>query len=215
MANRSKIIRIVLTAVTILGAAIALFVGKMATDSDFRKSTFAGVCNMLANSATPEFKALKCEFLSSVSGKVLEIGPGTGINFGCFRNNSKISEWIGIEPNEHMDAYLKSAAANYSIAFPVTLVHNTAEAMPDVASDSIDTVVSTHVLCSVADIDKVWCCCAFNSSRPDWCADYCGDLSRAQSRWPLLLLGTCCRIRRDNLALGAGRLLLLSEHNPL
>src|SRR5260370_34942038 len=49
----------------------------------------------------------KRALLGSLRGTVLEIGPGTGVNLGYYAPGIT---WIGIEPNVHMQAYLRKEA---------------------------------------------------------------------------------------------------------
>lgn len=100
-------------------------------------------------------ESYKRKLLGSLSGDVLEIGPGTGTNFAYFPSGVR---WTGIEPNVFMHDQLKAEARK----FGVTAAHihpATAETlmMPDT---SMDAVVGTHVLCSVADqtraLQEIW-----------------------------------------------------------
>ena len=94
-------------------------------------------------------KARKEELFKNVNGKVLELGPGTGVNFK-FLNNKSI-EWFGVEPNYAMHNYLFKAADDTSIK--ASLLECTSEniCLPD---NSMDVVISTEVLCSVTDMQK-------------------------------------------------------------
>lgn len=91
---------------------------------------------------------LKQTLLGDLRGRVLEIGPGAGINFPYY---SPEIEWIGIEPNDHMRPYLEREAQKYGLNIQV--YQQDAEGLP-VADNSIDAVVSTYVLCSVDRLDE-------------------------------------------------------------
>ena len=82
----------------------------------------------------------------NLTGRVLEIGPGTGVNLLFLKNNM---EWIGIEPNEAMHPYLRSKAEKLGI--DVRLETGMSEKI-QVPENSIDSVISTLVLCSVGDL---------------------------------------------------------------
>ena len=82
-----------------------------------------------------------------LAGTVVEIGPGTGPNFGYLPRGVR---WIGIEPNVHMHPYLKNAAREHGI--DVELRPGLAEALP-LEDASADAVISTLVLCSVPNLD--------------------------------------------------------------
>jgi ubiquinone/menaquinone biosynthesis C-methylase UbiE len=89
----------------------------------------------------------KRSLFSSLEGKVLEIGPGTGPNLPYY---PKDIHWIEIEPNPHMHSYLEKQAEKLSLKIDLRI--GNAEWL-DVEDNSIDTVVSTLVLCSVSNID--------------------------------------------------------------
>ena len=92
-----------------------------------------------ASAIAPRKEAL----LRDLGGDVLEIGPGGGANFAYY---SPQMRWVGVEPNPYMHDYLRAAAAQYPFAIDIRL--GSAEELP-AADNSIDAVVSTHVLCSV------------------------------------------------------------------
>lgn len=88
----------------------------------------------------------KGPLFAELSGTVLEVGPGTGVNLGYFRNRAV--RWIGVEPNLHMERYLRAEANR--LGMPIDLRVGTADRMP-VSDGSVDAVISTLVLCSVPD----------------------------------------------------------------
>ncbi len=80
-------------------------------------------------------------------GRVLELGVGAGQNFGFYRDG--VTSLVGIDPSPQL---LERAAENgRSRGFEISLIAAPAECLP-VDSASIDTVVSTWTLCSVADM---------------------------------------------------------------
>jgi ubiquinone/menaquinone biosynthesis C-methylase UbiE len=91
----------------------------------------------------------KTSLLSGIRGTIVEIGPGTGANFRYYPRGI---HWIGAEPNRHMHRYLRRAADSSGLAIDVR--SSRAEAL-DLADQSADAVISTAVLCSVDDLDKV------------------------------------------------------------
>ncbi len=100
----------------------------------------------------PEYKSLgelKQALLGNLQNKVLEIGPGAGANLAYYPDNIY---WIGVEPNPHMHPYLEREAQQHRLS-NIELYQGTAEDLP-VEDESIDHVVSTHVLCSVSDLDR-------------------------------------------------------------
>jgi ubiquinone/menaquinone biosynthesis C-methylase UbiE len=92
---------------------------------------------------------LKQALLGSLQGKVLEIGPGAGANLAYY---PKEIEWIGVEPNPFMHSYLEQEAGDRGIK-NIELYSGTAEELP-FKDHTIDSVVSTHVLCSVQNLDR-------------------------------------------------------------
>jgi ubiquinone/menaquinone biosynthesis C-methylase UbiE len=98
----------------------------------------------------PEYGSLgelKQALLGNLRHKVLEIGPGAGASLAYYPN--KI-HWIGVELNPYMHPYLEREAQQQGLS-NIELRQGSAENLP-VEDESIDTVVSTHVLCSVKDI---------------------------------------------------------------
>jgi SAM-dependent methyltransferase len=90
----------------------------------------------------------KHRLLGGLSGDVLEIGPGAGANLRFFPPGVR---WIGVEPNAWAHAYLAREAARHGVAAEVR--EGVAESLP--ATDaSVDAVVSTLVLCTVADVPR-------------------------------------------------------------
>src|SRR6185437_2127574 len=88
----------------------------------------------------------KERLFAGLSGTVLEIGPGTGVNLRYLRNNSV--QWIGVEPNFFMERYLRDEATRHGIVIEYRV--GTADNLP-VSDASVDAVISTLVLCCVPD----------------------------------------------------------------
>ena len=91
----------------------------------------------------------KRALMGDLSGTVLEIGPGTGVNLGYYAPGVR---WIGIEPNVYMQPHLRKEAEARGLQ--VDLRTGVAERL-DAADNSVDAVVSTLVLCSVSSIERV------------------------------------------------------------
>jgi ubiquinone/menaquinone biosynthesis C-methylase UbiE len=85
--------------------------------------------------------------LANASGRVLEIGAGTGFNLPHYPEG--IDELVVTEPNAGMLRRAQRRATDK----PMTLVQAAAESLP-FEDSSFDTVVSTLVLCSVEDVDR-------------------------------------------------------------
>jgi len=83
--------------------------------------------------------------LGELRGTVLEIGAGSGANFADLSPDIR---WIGLEPNSGLHQRLQRAAAAWGHRGGV--VEGVAERIP-LADRSVDAVLGTLVLCSVAD----------------------------------------------------------------
>jgi SAM-dependent methyltransferase len=89
------------------------------------------------------------QLLAAASGRVLDIGAGTGLNLEHYRPGA-VSEVDILEPDGAMARRLRARAA--TAAVPCT-VHNVGVEEAGFADHSFDTVVSTLVLCTVPDLD--------------------------------------------------------------
>jgi len=92
--------------------------------------------------------ARKRSLLVGLRGTVLEIGPGAGVNLMHYDPSV---QWIGIEPNPYMRAYLEKEAERCGLQ--VDLRTGNAEQL-DVADQSVDAIVCTLALCSVPDVRR-------------------------------------------------------------
>jgi SAM-dependent methyltransferase len=93
--------------------------------------------------------ALKRELLANASGRVLEIGVGTGRSFPHY---PVLDELIGVEPSEPMRRRAQQRAVE--LGRDVKLLDAPGERLP-FENDTFDTVVSFAVLCSVDDPRRV------------------------------------------------------------
>ncbi len=91
----------------------------------------------------------KQALFAGINGDVLEIGPGTGVNLVYLPVGIR---WVGIEPNKYMHSYLRELGLKLGLSIDIRV--GTAEHLP-VPDNSMDAVISTQVLCSVADPAKV------------------------------------------------------------
>ncbi|MDI9833438.1 class I SAM-dependent methyltransferase [Streptomyces sp. KAU_LT] len=87
--------------------------------------------------------------LDGLSGRVLEIGAGNGLNFAHYP--ATVSEVVAIEPERSLRRLAVEAALRAEV--PVDVVPGTAEALP-VKSEGFDAVVLSLVLCSVRDVPR-------------------------------------------------------------
>jgi SAM-dependent methyltransferase len=94
-------------------------------------------------------RARKRELLGALRGTVLEIGAGRGRNLPDYGRGIR---WIGLEPNRRRHARLARIAAAHG--HRGTILGAVAERIP-MADASVAAVVSTVVLCSVDDQERV------------------------------------------------------------
>jgi ubiquinone/menaquinone biosynthesis C-methylase UbiE len=139
-----------------LGLLTSVVVYKVAYDDEWKRATFARVCSHMTASASPNMRSRKCNIASKVHGTVVEIGPGPGTSLECLSNNSRVTKLIGIEPNAHMRAYYEERQAELKPKFDIELHTGVfAENMHMIPDQSVDSILSLHVLCSVTSTDKV------------------------------------------------------------
>ncbi|MFF5938149.1 class I SAM-dependent methyltransferase [Streptomyces sp. NPDC012508] len=93
--------------------------------------------------------ALRTELLTGLSGRVIEIGAGNGLNFTHYPG--AVSEVVAIEPERHLRQLAAEAALRADV--PVDVVPGAAEALP-VKSEAFDAAVASLVLCTVRDVHR-------------------------------------------------------------
>lgn len=114
----------------------------------FRQRMFARVYRSASNVTLSEGVAEhKRRLLGPLRGIVVEFGPGTGDNFAWLTPDAV--NWIGLEPNLFMHEALLQAAAQAGIQGELRAATAEASGLPDACADA---VISTHVMCSVADV---------------------------------------------------------------
>jgi ubiquinone/menaquinone biosynthesis C-methylase UbiE len=108
----------------------------------FARSYARAVAGMNRRGGTAHRRAL----LAGLKGSVVEIGAGEGSAFGLYPDS--VIHVLAVEP----DNYLRSLAEGKvpSASVPVTVAAGSAERIP-AADASVDAVVTSLVLCSVAD----------------------------------------------------------------
>jgi ubiquinone/menaquinone biosynthesis C-methylase UbiE len=91
---------------------------------------------------------LRRELLVGLSGRVIEVGAGNGLNFPHYP--ASVDEVVAVEP----EAYLRERAAEAAPAAPVAIrvIDGLAGRLP-VEDASFDAAVVSGVLCSVPDPD--------------------------------------------------------------
>jgi ubiquinone/menaquinone biosynthesis C-methylase UbiE len=86
------------------------------------------------------------QLLAGLSGSVLEIGAGNGLNFAHYPRT--VARVVAVEPEPHLRAVAEGAAARADV--PITVTDGTAEHIP-AGDGEYDAVVATLMLCSVRD----------------------------------------------------------------
>jgi SAM-dependent methyltransferase len=142
--------------------------------------------------------------LARARGRVLEIGAGTGLNLAHYPD--ELDELVLSDPVEPMARRLESRVDRSGVR--ASVLRAGAEALP-VATDSLDTVVSTMVLCTVPDpeaaLDEIE-----RVLRPDGRLLFCEHVrsdSHRLSRWQERLAGPWrafadgCRCNQETLGL--------------
>ncbi|MER6387895.1 class I SAM-dependent methyltransferase [Streptomyces sp. NPDC059382] len=92
---------------------------------------------------------LRGELLHGVSGRVIEIGAGNGLNFAHYPR--AVSEVVAVEPERSLRRLAAAAALRAEV--PVDLVPGVAEALP-VKSEAFDVAVASLVLCTVRSLPR-------------------------------------------------------------
>jgi ubiquinone/menaquinone biosynthesis C-methylase UbiE len=88
------------------------------------------------------------ELLAGLSGRVVEVGAGTGSNFAHYP--ATVTEVVAVEPEPYLRAKAVDAATRAPV--PVRVVDGVADALP-LEDESVDAGVASLVLCSVPDQD--------------------------------------------------------------
>lgn len=90
------------------------------------------------------------KIVPQASGAVLEIGFGSGLNV-MFYDRAKVQRVWALEPSAEM--WTRAEAKARSAQVPIELLPAPAERVP-LPDDSVDTVLITYTLCTIADVDS-------------------------------------------------------------
>jgi ubiquinone/menaquinone biosynthesis C-methylase UbiE len=97
----------------------------------------------------PIFSQYRQELLSQVSGEVLEIGFGTGLNLSYYPPD--LQKLITVDPNPGMNRRAKKRIEQSHITVDNRVISG--ENLP-FADNSFDSVVSTWTLCSIPKVEQ-------------------------------------------------------------
>ena len=86
------------------------------------------------------------KLLAGLSGRVVEVGAGNGLNFAYYP--ASVTEVVAVEPEEYLRDRAAEAAARAPV--PVRVTDGQAESLP-LEDSSVDAGVASLVLCSVTD----------------------------------------------------------------
>jgi SAM-dependent methyltransferase len=169
---------------------------------------------------------LREELLGGLSGRVIEVGAGNGLNFSYYP--AAVSEVVAIEPERILRRLAASAAVRADV--PVDVVPGAAEALP-VKSEAFDGAVASLVLCSVRDMPRALSELRrvlrpggelrfFEHGVAPGAAMRTAQRTLDRTLWPLLFGG--CHVARDTIGalreagfeLGAYRHLLVPAKGP-
>lgn len=114
--------------------------------SDVRHPIFARVFDRLSRLMERDVGPYRHELLAGLSGTVVEVGAGNGINFAHYP--ASVDQVIAVEPEPYMRARATEAAAAAMVS--VTVRAGTADEVP-AESGSADAAVASLVLCTVPD----------------------------------------------------------------
>lgn len=107
---------------------------------------FARVWTMKSARESPALRELRRENLAGLSGRVLEVGAGTGTNFPFYPD--MVREVIALEPEPRL--FVKATQAATAATVPVTVLPSAIEDLS--AEQPFDAAVCALVLCSVVDL---------------------------------------------------------------
>ena len=110
---------------------------------------FARIWPAIAAHETEQMRELRRENLAGLSGRVLEVGAGTGTNFAFYPDS--VEQVVAVEPEQRLVGLAREAAAGAAV--PIEVTNRTVESFS--ADEPFDAVVCSLVLCSVAEPDSV------------------------------------------------------------
>jgi SAM-dependent methyltransferase len=110
---------------------------------------FARMWAVLSRYEPESLRELRRENLAGLSGRVLEVGAGTGSNFVHYPTS--VEEVVAVEPEPRLNAIAQRTAATAPV--PVTVMDRAVEDIEP--GEPFDAVVCSLVLCSVEDQEAV------------------------------------------------------------
>jgi SAM-dependent methyltransferase len=106
---------------------------------------FARIWMFISSHEPESVKTWRRENLAGLTGRVLEVGAGTGTNFPLYPDT--VTEVVAVEPERRLSEIAEGAAQHAPV--PVTVTNCTIETLD--TAEPFDAVVCSLVLCSVDD----------------------------------------------------------------
>ena len=107
---------------------------------------FARLCLLISRHEPADIRHHRDELLAGLSGRVIEIGAGTGSNFAHYPPT--VEEVVAVEPEPYLRDRARAAAAHADVR--ISVLDGVADNLP--ADDcSFDVAVACLVLCTVPD----------------------------------------------------------------
>jgi SAM-dependent methyltransferase len=119
------------------------------TEPAVRHPVFARAFDRLCGLMERELAVHRRELLAGLTGRVMEIGAGNGINFHHYP--ATVDEVIAFEPEPYLRGKAHQAATRAPV--PVAVRDGVAEALP-VEDGCFDAAVASGVLCTVRDQER-------------------------------------------------------------
>lgn len=110
---------------------------------------FARLWTTIAAHETEQMRESRRQNLAGLSGRILEVGAGTGTNFAFYPDT--VEQVVAVEPEQQLVRLARQAAAAATV--PVEVTNRTVESFS--ADKPFDAVVCSLVLCSVGEPDLV------------------------------------------------------------
>ncbi len=111
---------------------------------------FARLWTVMSAHEPEAMKRLRRENLAGLTGRVLEVGAGTGTNFEHYPDT--VTEVVAVEPEHHLARRAQEAAE--AAPSTVTVSTETVEHFAAAGGEPFDAVVCSLVLCSVEEPER-------------------------------------------------------------
>lgn len=121
----------------------------MSNTSAVNNPFFARLWTFMSRHETELLGRLRQENLADLSGRVLEVGAGTGTNFAFYPDS--VDEVVAVEPEAGLFELAQQAAATAPV--PVSVIAGTVDALD--TDEPFDAVVCSLVLCSIPEPEDI------------------------------------------------------------